>query len=111
MDMIIHQTKNKNSLLFAVGSLTVKHMIVDIAITKIPVAAERLFACTGCVSSPRHCDAPRASKAPRGSMARLRGQWVYRMDSEDFKSAVPPKVPTRAYADWYRRVSKKERMP
>jgi hypothetical protein len=37
--MIDHQTTNKNYLIFAVGSLTVKHMIADIAITKIPVAA------------------------------------------------------------------------
>jgi hypothetical protein len=63
MNMIIHQTKNKHSLIFAVGSLTVKHMVVEFAITKIPVAAKRLFACARCVSPPRHCDAPRASKA------------------------------------------------
>jgi hypothetical protein len=71
--MIIHQTKNKNYLIFAVGSLTVKHMDVAIAIKNLPITATRLFACTGRVFAPRHCDAPSASKAPRSGVARLRG--------------------------------------
>jgi hypothetical protein len=55
-------SSNNNSLIFAVGSLTVKHMIVDIAITKIPVAAKRLFACTGCVFAARHLTLPAPPK-------------------------------------------------
>ncbi len=46
-------------------------MIVDIAIKTIPRRSKPLVACNGSVSAPRHCDAPRASKAPQGSMARL----------------------------------------
>jgi hypothetical protein len=65
-----------------------------------------LFACKNSVSAPRHCDARRASQA-HGTLARPVGL----TNREDFKSAVPPKVPTGAYADWYRRVSKKERKP
>src|ERR1700730_6718620 len=72
--MIIHQTTNKSCVIFAVGSLTVKHMIVDLAIKNFPVTAKRLVAGAGSVSAPRHCDAPRASKGPRGGMACLRGQ-------------------------------------
>jgi hypothetical protein len=41
--MIIHQTKNKNYLIFAVGSLTVKHMDVAIAIKNLPITATRLL--------------------------------------------------------------------
>jgi hypothetical protein len=37
--MIIHQTTNKNYIIFAVDFLTVKHMIVNIAIKNIPGAA------------------------------------------------------------------------
>jgi hypothetical protein len=74
MNMIIHQTTNKNSLIFAVGSLTAKHMIVNIAIENMPAAAKRLLACTGSSSAPRHCAAPGASKARGGGTALLRGQ-------------------------------------
>jgi hypothetical protein len=67
-------SSNNNSLIFAVGSLTVKHMIVNIAIKNMPVAAKRLLACTGSSSAPRHRAAPGVSKARGGGTARLRGQ-------------------------------------
>jgi hypothetical protein len=41
LNMIIHQTTINNYVIFAVGTLTVKHRIVDIAMKNIPVAAER----------------------------------------------------------------------
>ncbi|MGH6813057.1 MAG: hypothetical protein ACREDM_12210 [Methylocella sp.] len=48
MNIAIRQTTNKSYLIFAAGSLTVKHTIVDMAIKNITVAAKRLFACNGC---------------------------------------------------------------
>jgi hypothetical protein len=74
MNMIIHQTTINNYVIFAVGSLTVKHRIVDIAMKNIPVAAELLFARKNSVSAPRHYDVRRASQAPWMSMARWRGR-------------------------------------
>jgi hypothetical protein len=73
MNMNIHQTTNKNSLIFAVGSLTVKHMIVDIAITKIPVAAKRLFVCA-VVFLRRDTVTPPRLQSASGAWPRLRGQ-------------------------------------
>jgi hypothetical protein len=40
MNMNLHQTTINNYVIFAVGSLTVKHRTVDIAMKNIPVAAE-----------------------------------------------------------------------
>jgi hypothetical protein len=39
--MNLRQTTINNYVIFAVGSLTVKHRTVDIAMKNIPVAAER----------------------------------------------------------------------
>jgi hypothetical protein len=68
--MNIRQKTINNYVIFAVGSLTVKHMIVDIAMKKYTRRSGALFACKNSVSPARHCDARRASLAPRRGMAR-----------------------------------------
>ena len=44
LTMIIRQTTNESSLILAVGSLTLRHKNVDIAIKNVPVTAKRLLA-------------------------------------------------------------------
>ncbi|MGA7384117.1 MAG: hypothetical protein WBW81_05335 [Methylocella sp.] len=81
MNMVIHQTTNKSYLIVAVGSLTVKHMFVHIAIANIPVAAGIRSPATAVFPRRdtvtlflrRDTVTLRASKPPRGGMTRLRG--------------------------------------
>jgi hypothetical protein len=109
MNMIIHQPTYKNDLISTIGPLIVRHIIADIARHHLKrsfcLPAKTVFLRRDTVTLP----AP--PKRLGVGMARLRRQGDSRIDSEDFKSAEPPKVPTRAYADWYRRVSKKEQKP